>query len=89
MPRYIRGTLTLTSWTSAHTMMFAKVMYNLCARAIRIHLRRFATKNYGRIVASTLILYSSFLLRITTSLRLSTTIRLLQSIIYIDRSYSI
>ena len=56
MPRYINDTLTLTSWTSAHIIMFAKIIYNLYARANRKHPRSFSNKSYVRIVASTLIL---------------------------------
>ena len=52
MTRYIRGTLTLTSWIFAYITIFAIVLYKLYTIAIRKHPRSFLTKNYVRIVAS-------------------------------------
>ena len=79
VPRHIGGILTLISWISAHTLIFAIVLHRSCAIAVCKHSRISPTKNYIRIVASMLKLQSTFFGRRMISLRCSTTIRLLLS----------
>src|SRR4051812_13014534 len=83
----MRSTLTLGSSISAHTVIFATVLYKSCAVAIHKHPRPLPPKNYVRFVAFMLRLQRSFFSRIKKFLRCSTTMKLLPLTILIEGSY--